>query len=43
MHALGGKLWRGTILPAHARKTLPPGMRDNNEYDLVCTRCGKSF
>ena len=24
-------------------KRYPPGMRDNNEYDLVCTRCGKSF
>ena len=24
-------------------KRFPPGMRDNNEYDLVCTRCGKSF
>jgi hypothetical protein len=24
-------------------KRYPPGLRDNNEYDLVCTRCGKSF
>ena len=24
-------------------KRYPLGMRDNNEYDLVCTRCGKSF
>ena len=24
-------------------KRYPPGMRDNGEYDLVCTRCGKDF
>ena len=24
-------------------KRYPPGMRDNGEYDLVCTRCGKNF
>ena len=24
-------------------KRYSPGMRDNNEYGLVCTRCGKNF
>ena len=24
-------------------KRYPSGMRDNGEYELVCTRCGKSF
>ena len=24
-------------------KRYPSGMRDNGEYDLVCTRCGKHF
>ena len=24
-------------------KRYPSGMRDNGEYDLVCTRCGKNF
>ena len=24
-------------------KRYPAGMRDNNEFDLVCTLCGKSF
>ena len=24
-------------------KRFPSGMRDNGEYDLICTRCGKNF
>ena len=24
-------------------KRYPSGMRDNGEYDLICTRCGKNF
>ena len=37
----------GATRPAPCEHTLakryPSGMRDNNEFDLVCTRCGKSF
>ena len=37
----------GATRPAPCEHTVvkryPSGMRDNNEYDLVCTRCGKSF
>jgi len=37
----------GATLPAPCKHTVvkrfPSGMRDNNEYDLVCTRCGKNF
>ena len=37
----------GATQPAPCKHTLvkryPSGMRDNGEYDLVCTRCGKHF
>ena len=37
----------GATQPAPCKHTLvkryPSGMRDNGEYDLVCTRCGKNF
>ena len=37
----------GATQPAPCKHTLvkryPTGMRDNGEYDLVCTRCGKNF
>ena len=37
----------GAARPAPCEHTVvkryPAGMRDNNEYDLVCTRCGKHF
>ena len=32
------------LICTHAfAKRYPAGMRDNNEFDLVCTLCGKSF
>ena len=37
----------GAMRPAPCEHTVvkryPSGMRDNGEYDLVCTRCGKNF